>query len=163
MATGNVPTGAVVVSPGGGEALQGPAGGPLQIKVRGAHTAGTLTVVENVIAPDDGPPLHTHAGEDESWYVLEGILEFRLGDDISEAPAGSFVFVPRGMPHCFRNIDGSPARILVMFTPSGMEGFFERFAALPANQPITPASFQAAGEPFGMTVLGPPLAVTHPR
>jgi uncharacterized cupin superfamily protein len=36
-------------------------------------------VFENVIAPRDGPPFHTHAGEDESWYVLEGELRFRLG------------------------------------------------------------------------------------
>ncbi len=151
-----------VVAPGGGDALQGPAGGPLRVKARGEHTGGALTVVENVIGPGEGPPLHAHADEDESWYVLEGTLRFLLGDDLAEAPAGTFVFVPRGLPHCFQNIGDTPARILVMFTPSGMERFFERFAAMPAG-PVTPDTFAQAGGAVGMTVLGPPLAVTHPR
>ena len=100
----------------------------LTFKARGEQTNGALTLFENVIAPGDGPPLHTHADEDESWYVLQGALRFRLGDDIADAPAGAFVFVPRGTPHCFQNAGAQPARIIVMFTPSGMERFFDRFA-----------------------------------
>src|SRR5690606_6395286 len=122
-----------VVPPGGGERLAGPAGGPLDVKLRGDVSGGDLTVVENVIAPGDGPPLHAHAGEDESWYVLEGTLRFRIGDDVHAAPAGTFVFVPRGVPHAFQNAGATPARILVVFTPSGMERFFDRFAAVPAG------------------------------
>ena len=81
-------TNAVVVRPGEGETIEGPAGGPLTFKVRGEQTNGALTVFENVIAPGDGPPLHVHANEDETWYVLEGDLRFRLGSEITSAPAG---------------------------------------------------------------------------
>lgn len=143
-----------VVGPGAGERMQGPAGGPLTFKVRGAQTGGRLTALENVIAPGEGPPLHAHADADEAWWVIEGTLRFRLGEETAEAPAGTFVFVPRGTPHCFANVGAAPARILVLFTPSGMERFFDRFAALPA---FDPQAFGTIGAEVGMTVLGPPL------
>jgi quercetin dioxygenase-like cupin family protein len=152
---------AFAVGPGEGLTVQGPAGGPLTFKARGEQTDAALTVFENVIAPGDGPPFHTHAREDESWYVLEGELRFRLGDHVASAPPGSFVFVPRGTPHCFQNVGAQPARIIVMFTPSGMERFFDRFAALPAG-PVDPDAFAGIGAEVGMDVIGPPMAVTHP-
>jgi quercetin dioxygenase-like cupin family protein len=145
-----------VVGPGEGRTVQGPAGGPLTFKVRGEQTDGRLTVLENVVAPGDGPPLHRHDAQDEAWYVIEGELRFRLGDELATAPAGSFVYVPRGTPHCFVNAGDEPARILVLFTPAGMEPFFDRFAALGAGPP-DPGAFRALGAPVGMEVLGPPL------
>jgi uncharacterized RmlC-like cupin family protein len=93
--------------------------------------------------------------------VLEGSLRFRIGEELSSAPAGSFVFVPRGTPHAFENNGAAPARILVLFTPSGMEAFFDRFAAIPAED-LGPEAFRAVGAPVGMEVCGPPLAVSDP-
>ena len=61
-----------VVGPGDGRIIEGPVGGPLTFKIRGEETNGALTVFENVIPPGQGPPLHVHANEDESWYVLAG-------------------------------------------------------------------------------------------
>ncbi len=144
------------LGPGMGTTIQGPAGGPLTFKARGEQTGGALTVVENVIAPGDGPPVHIHANEDESWYVLEGELRFRLGDASEVAPAGSFVFVPRGIPHAFVNDGDAPARILVWFTPSGMEAFFDRFATVERG-PAVPEAFRTIGAGVGMDVVGPPL------
>lgn len=146
----------VTVRPGQGTTMEGPAGGPLTFKVRGEETGGSLTALENVIAPGDGPPLHVHHAEDEAWYVLEGDLRFRLGAELSDAPSGTFVFVPRGTPHCFHNAGDRPARVLVLFTPAGMERFFDRFAALPAGPP-DPGAFRAIGSEVGMEVVGPPL------
>jgi mannose-6-phosphate isomerase-like protein (cupin superfamily) len=139
--------------------MQGPAGGPVTFKARGEETGGGLTLLENIVAPGDGPPLHLHRGEDEAWIILEGVFRFLLGDELASAPGGSFVFVPRGTPHCFQNVGDEPARILVLFTPSGMERFFERFAELPA---FDPSAFQRIGSDVGMEVLGPPLARSHP-
>ena len=152
---------AVSVQPGEGQTIQGPAGGPLTFKIRGDQSGGSLTALENIIGPKEGPPLHTHANEDEAWHVIEGELRFRLGSELSRAPAGSFVFVPRGVPHCFQNIGASPARILVLFTPSGMEHFFDRFAALAPGSDI-PESFKRIGAEVGMKVVGPPLAISDP-
>lgn len=150
---------AVVVGPGEGASIEGPVGGPLTFKVRGEQTGGGLTALENVIPPGQGPPLHAHADADESWYVLEGDLRFSLDGEIRQAPPGSFVFVPRGVAHCFQNIGPGAARVLVLFTPAGMERFFDRFAELSAPDP---AAFAEIGEPLGMRVLGPPLARSHP-
>lgn len=151
----------IVLEEGEGTTIQGPAGGPLTFKVRGAQTGGHLTAFENVVAPGDGPPLHTHAREGESWYVLEGSLRFKLDGDIRRAPAGSFVFVPPGIPHCFQNVGDVPARILVLFSPAGMEAFFDRFAELPPG-PVDQSVFAALGREVGMDVLGPPLAISDP-
>ena len=143
-----------VVGPGEGRTIQGPAGGPLTFKVRAEDTDGSLTVFENVIAPGDGPPAHFHEAQDESWYVLEGELRFKLGDAMRSAPVGSFVFVPRGTVHCFQNVGDGPARILVIFNPAGMEPFFDQFAELTAAEP---QAFARLGREVGMTVVGPPL------
>lgn len=151
----------VIVEPGEGTTIEGPAGGPLTFKVRSEQTNGALTAFENVIAPGDGPPFHVHAHEDEAWYVVDGVLRFRLADDIRLAQRGSFVFVPRGVAHCFQNAGEAPARVLVLFTPSGMERFFDRFAALPAGA-VGSDAFRSIGAETGMDVLGPPLAVSHP-
>ncbi len=153
--------GHVVLGKGEGTTIQGPAGGPLTFKVRGAQTDGALTAFENVVAPGDGPPLHAHAREGESWYVLEGAFRFKLDGHIRQALAGSFVFVPPGTPHCFQNVGDAPARILVLFSPAGMEAFFDRFAELPSG-PVDPGVFAALGRNVGMEVLGPPLAVSDP-
>ncbi len=153
--------GPVVLEAGEGETVQGPAGGPLTFKVRGAQTGGTLTAFENVVAPGDGPPLHAHEREGESWYIVEGSLRFKLDSDIRRAPAGTFVHVPPGTPHCFQNVGDTPARILVLFAPAGMEGFFDRFVELAPGQ-VDPSAFATLGRDVGMEVLGPPLSVSDP-
>jgi uncharacterized cupin superfamily protein len=98
--------------------------------------------------------LHVHANEDEAWYVLEGELRFRLDARIASAPAGTFVFVPRGTPQCFRNAGEQPARILVLFPPAGMERYSDRFATLPA---CDPSAFRDARSRRGLDVVGAPL------
>jgi uncharacterized protein YjlB len=58
--------------------------------------------------------LHVHHQDDEAWHVLEGTLRFRFADRELDAPAGSTVFVPAGVPHTYR-ADG--ARYLIIMTP----------------------------------------------
>ncbi len=62
-------------------------------------------------------PLHTHHNDDEAWYVLEGTLHVKVGEDVVEAKAGSAVFVPRGTPHTYWNPDSKPVRYLLIMTP----------------------------------------------
>src|SRR3954447_4923208 len=76
---------AVSVRPGEGTTVRGPVGGPLTFKVRGEQSDGRLTALENVIAPGEGPPLHRHANEDETWQVLEGQLFDRFATLPEEA------------------------------------------------------------------------------
>jgi quercetin dioxygenase-like cupin family protein len=145
--------------PGEGGTVDNPLGADVVFKARGEQTDGTLTAFETVVGPGDGPPLHTHANEGESVYVLDGEMRFKLRDEIQAAPAGSFVFIPRGAPHTWQNVGDGPARILIHFTPSGMERFFDGFAALEAPGP---AAFETVGAEVGVGVVGPPLAQSDP-
>ena len=153
---------AFVVRPLDGESIRGPVGGPISIKARTENTGGTFTLLENFVAPNEGPPLHSHAREDEMWFVIKGDFRFRADEEIFDAPEGSFVFVPRGTSHCFQNVGDTPATVLVMFTPSGMERFFEEHANLP-DGPVDPEVYRRIAENNWMNVLGPPLKDSHPR
>lgn len=152
---------AFVVLAGEGTTVRGPVGGPTTIKIRSEDTGGSFALLENVIAPGEGPPLHIHGGEDEMWYILDGHFRFRVDERILDAPAGSFVFVPRGTAHCLQNVSDTPARLMVMFSPAGMERFFEEHAALPAG-PVDQAAYLEIARRNGMEVTGPPLARSDP-
>lgn len=125
-------------------------------------TGGSFPLIENIVAPNNGSPLRTHAGEDEMWYVLEGNFRFKAGEKIFHAPAGSFVFIPRLVQHFFRNIGRKSSRILVMFTPSGMERFFEEHSKLPPGQ-VDRDIYRAITRSCGMEVRGEPLSESDPR
>ena len=62
-------------------------------------------------------PLHVHDRDDEAWYVLEGTLGFHRGDELVDAPAGTAVLVPAGMPHSFWNAGPGPTRYVLVMTP----------------------------------------------
>ncbi len=149
---------ALVIGPAEGPTVANPARGGLTYKARSEQTGGALTAWESTAAPGDGPPLHLHVNEDELMYVLEGLLRFRLDETDHPAPAGSFVFIPRGVPHTWQNAGDGQARILFVFTPAspGMERFFERAAELPEDTRMA-ESFKTLASAAGMEVVGPPL------
>ena len=100
------------VAPGEGPSVENPTGGRLTFKAMGDETGGALTVVEATAAPGEGPPLHVHRGQDETIYVLNGRYRVRLGERDLDAPAGAFVFIPRGTSHTWQNAGfrGRPLR-----------------------------------------------------
>src|SRR5437764_3247481 len=61
-------------------------------------------------------PLHLHHRDDEAWYVLEGKLGVRVGEDVVEAEAGAAVFVPRGTVHTYWNAGPGKLRYLLVMT-----------------------------------------------
>jgi mannose-6-phosphate isomerase-like protein (cupin superfamily) len=67
--------------------------------------------------PPRGVPLHTHRTEDECWYVLDGRLRFRFGNEEFDAPAGSGVLLPKGIPHTFWNPGPTTVRYLLIVRP----------------------------------------------
>ena len=99
-------------------------GDTMTLKATGERTGGRLVVLENLTAPGGGPPPHVHTREDEFFFVLDGTFEIRIADDVHRVGPGGFAYVPRGTVHNFRNAADSPARILIGFTPGGIEGFF---------------------------------------
>jgi len=116
----------VVLAPGEGRAIPLGDAGTVTLKAVGAETGGRLSAYEFATPPRTaGPPLHLHRGWDEAFYVLEGEMTFLVDGQTFAAPAGSFVFVPRGVLHTFWNEGAAPARQLTVFTPAGIEGYFE--------------------------------------
>jgi quercetin dioxygenase-like cupin family protein len=107
-------------------------GDTLTFKATADTTGGALTLIECEAAPGGGPPPHVHEREDESFYVLDGEFEILLGDELLQAGPGDFAFVPRGTLHRFANVGDTAGRILILFTPGGLETFF-RAAGTPAT------------------------------
>jgi mannose-6-phosphate isomerase-like protein (cupin superfamily) len=63
-------------------------------------------------------PMHVHHADDEAWYVLEGALRFRFGEDLFEAGPGAAVLAPKGTPHAYGNARrGQEVRYLLVMTP----------------------------------------------
>ena len=112
----------LIVAPGEGRPL---AGGRNRIKAGTAETEGRLAIIETVIPPGREIPAHVHGREDEAWYIIEGLVTFRIAGRTVEAPAGSFVLVPQGTVHAFANTGDVPARFIELFAPAGMERYFE--------------------------------------
>jgi quercetin dioxygenase-like cupin family protein len=67
------------------------------------------------------PYLHLHHEMEEAFYVLEGTIEYRCGDQMILAKAGSMIQIPPGIAHKFRNVGPAHARHLALVTP-GMAG-----------------------------------------
>src|SRR5579883_2096558 len=87
-------------------------------------TGGAYAQWEAIVPPGGGPLMHVHSREDESFFVLEGEVVFQVGETRQVAAAGTYVNLPIGVPHCFRNESASVARLLITVVPAGLEGLF---------------------------------------
>ncbi|CAM4510544.1 quercetin dioxygenase-like cupin family protein [Paenibacillus endophyticus] len=92
------------------------------ILVSGEDTNGEFCVVHCSVNENDGPPLHVHENEDESFYVLDGELEMIVGADTFLVQSGEYVFAPRGIPHTFK-VKSNKARFLITAYPAGFDSF----------------------------------------
>ncbi len=129
------------VPPGEGQ-MRWVVGDLVTFKISGEDTAGVFTLGEEIIPPEGGPPPHVHTHEDETFYVLEGELEFVVGERTITATTGSVVFAPRGILHSFRNVGSTASRMAVIIAPAGLERFFEE-----VGEPVTDPSSPPDGSP----------------
>jgi len=114
-----------------------------KVKASANQTNGGFEVIE--YAGPATPPPHVHRQREEAFYILDGSFSFILGEQSVEAPAGSFIFIPRGTRHGFTASAGS--RALLFVSPAGLEGFFEELGqALEAGRPGNEIRAQLAGK-----------------
>jgi quercetin dioxygenase-like cupin family protein len=140
-----------------GRTFWGP-GDMYRFLITGAETGGAYFAMEAFVPPAGGPPPHIHRKEDETFYIVEGECAFRLGEERITAGAGDFVNVPRGSVHTFHNVSDFPARLILTFTPAGIEKFFEETLerALDFDQPMpdnldeVAARYVAAAPRYGL-------------
>ena len=155
--------GELIRAPEEGLPVENPLGGLLTFKITSDESDGALTAIETFIVRQEGPPLHLHE-QDEVIYMLAGSMRVKLGDTLREAPAGSFVFIPRGTPHTWQNIGAEPLRFFATIMPAAVafEEFFKRYARLPAAERGLEAFTRVAAETKAFEVVGAPLAESDP-
>ena len=148
---------------GDGEVLQFSPSERLIWKATAATTAGGFDQFELTADPDHaGAPEHVHDAVDESFFVLDGAFQFKLRDDLLIAEAGTFVFVPRGVNHTWRNAVLRRSRMILTYVPGGMRGFFEDASPfMHAAQPDM-AGLEAVNERYRTRIVGPPLPAASP-
>jgi quercetin dioxygenase-like cupin family protein len=132
-------------------------------KAAAVTTGGQLAVLEFVWPSGGGSPLHVHHDEDEWFYVIEGELTLWVGGEVVVAPAGSFVYGPRNIPHTFV-VASETARFLLVAEQAGFERFVRDAGEPAARHEIPPPPTEApdvqaltqlaAG--YGVEIIGPP-------
>ncbi len=119
------------------------AGDDYRVLIGAAQSNNGYFVTEARVPPGAGPPPHVQTREEEAFYVLSGTLVFRAGGQRVVGTQGTFLHIPRDVPHHFRNESNEEARVLIWFSPAGIETMFERMAADPEN-------YEAIGAEFGV-------------
>jgi len=134
------------------------------VKATAEDTGGAFGLLEAWVAAGSSPPLHVHHREDEAFWILEGRARFVAGDRDFVAGPGSFVFLPRGVPHTFVVEGDEDAHWLTLLTPGGGEGFFVEGGRQPEGPGLPPpgppdiAKLQRVAPAYGAEIVGPPLA-----
>jgi mannose-6-phosphate isomerase-like protein (cupin superfamily) len=136
----------------------------MTVKAFAEDTGGAFGLVESRIAAGASPPLHVHHREDEAFFVIDGEIRFVCGDEELLAGPGSFVFLPREVPHTFVVEGDEDAHVLTLMTPGGGERFFVEGGRAPEGPGLPPpgppdvAALQRAAAIYESEIIGPPLA-----
>ena len=165
---------ALAVSLPAGRTSLGVVGDTYTTILGGPDTNGRFALLYMLVPPGSGPSPHKHAFE-EAFLVLEGEIEAVCGRDRVRAGPQDAVNVPAGAPHAFRNVGSSPARLLCVAAPAGLEEFFAAFGdRLPGPEAPAPrlsAEELAACQPtievtareHGITLLPPDFFGPAPK
>ena len=121
------------------------------IRVSSEETNSVYTMLEIVADHRNGTPMHIHQNEDEHFIILEGTAHLACGDKTVDALAGTSISVSRGIHHAWCNLSKTPLRMLVLFTPGGIDEMFRTTAQGGDN------NIAALLEKFGTRIVGPTL------
>jgi quercetin dioxygenase-like cupin family protein len=135
-------------------------GGLITVHADSADTSGQFALLEMEGGPGGEPPLHVHRNEDELFYVIEGELKVRRGDEEITLEAGESAFLPRNVAHTFK-VMSSHVRFLNYITPGGFENYFRDLgqaldgnaAARPSEQTIDVAEMIRVAGRYSITFM----------
>jgi quercetin dioxygenase-like cupin family protein len=133
----------------------------------GTQTGDAFAVSVITQPPGIATPLHVHAHEAEAFYVLEGTMTYRAGDDVHHLAGGSFIYLPVGVPHGFRITGDGPARFLGIVAPGRLMDLYDE-VGIPATDHRLPGGdglpmdeeirrWNEVGPRYGLTVVGPAI------
>jgi mannose-6-phosphate isomerase-like protein (cupin superfamily) len=138
-----------------------------EVKLDAAASGGTFAVTEVVQPPGVATPLHVHHREAEAFFMIEGTMTYEAGGIIHHLERGSFMYLPKEVPHRFRITGESPARFIALVAPAGLEGLYRSVGGAAAERRLPePSPEDVAAEiarwggvapGYGLEVVGPPL------
>jgi len=115
----------IVVQPGQGPALNMSPGRSAELKLLAGATGGSIMMFEETVPAGTKSTFHLHHDSDEVAYVLSGEVTFRIGDQVAVGGPGTCAFMPRGVPHAWKNSGAATGRVLFLYTPARAGGLFE--------------------------------------
>jgi anti-sigma factor ChrR (cupin superfamily) len=129
-------------------------------KANGRDNQGRFDfLVVDHVAYRTGPPLHVHATQQDSFYVLEGVLSVQLGDEVVDLEPGDFATAPPGVPHSFTNAhpDQSACRTVNLLTPGiGFDRYLSQLEQVATTGDSD--AMERLNAEYGVTIVGPSLA-----
>jgi quercetin dioxygenase-like cupin family protein len=133
--------------------------------VTAGQTGGSLDAAMVTQPPGLATPLHVHTREAEAWFVLDGTLTYRAGDQLVDLAGGDFIYLPRDVPHAFRITGDRPANYLVLAVPGHILDLYDEVGtAAPERRlpdggipPADIARWLELAPSYGLRVVGPPL------
>jgi mannose-6-phosphate isomerase-like protein (cupin superfamily) len=128
-------------------------GDQVTLKLTGKETDGAYTLFETVIPPGMGPLPHVHTREEESFCIVKGELEFIIRGQTIRPKAGDVLIAPKDVPHVFRNVGQTPAKMIIVCRPAGFENFIEEFAQIPPDAPADVPRMAAVAAKYGITFV----------
>ena len=149
----------IVVQPGQGAVSSFSPGRSIVLKLRGGETCDSIMMFDETIPAGTKRTFHLHHDSDEVAYLLSGEVTFKIGDELTVGVGGTgtCAFMPRGVPHAWKNTGAETGRVLFLYTPARAGGLIE-------EQQRTGRKFASMNERelaeicqrHGWELLGPP-------
>jgi quercetin dioxygenase-like cupin family protein len=155
MTQSNQATALTIVEPGQGRFAE-LGGVGVVFKLWGEDTNGYVSVVEHPLAVGALAEPHRHTREDEYSIVTEGAIGFRVEDREVVLEAGGYITKPRGQLHAVWNAGPTPARMIEIISPAGLEKFFRDVADLVEAGSPTMEDVVALSASYGVQFEDPP-------
>src|SRR4029077_17637743 len=97
------------------------------VRAGAEETAGRFDVLEAKVSRLQGPPLHVHAEQEDTFLVLSGTLKLQVGEELIDLHPGALASAPPGGPPTYPNVEDEPAHVVNIMTPGGLDGAFADF------------------------------------
>ena len=127
------------------------------LKLQSGQTGESVMVFEEVAPAGTETPLHLHHHSDEVMYVLSGEFTFQIGEQVSAGGPGACAFMPRDIPHAWKNSGSDTGRAIFMYAPAEAGKVFEELSRI--QRPFAEIVNDPEGEEIfrrhGWEIVGP--------
>ena len=118
------------------------------VLLSGQATVGQFTLLEQLMPEGNGPPPHVHERFAEGFYIIDGSIDYLVGEETVRAQTGAALWIPAGTVHGF-TVTSETARVLNFYTPGGFDDRLPYTAAAATVATLPPDGFQDAQDAGG--------------